>query len=176
MARRRGFSQGRAPYPRRAVQWNQGPGSEATSGFTSSQLDILGAGVVAVDEKFTIVRMRGELTMALQTVSAVDEGYHLTYGIGIVSADAFAVGASAVPNPQDDPEWPWMFHGFTAMISPSATLSDIGSAAVVRVPVDVKAMRILNPNETVFMAIDALEVGTAVLNVQFDSRMLIKLF
>ena len=176
MARRHNGSFPGRVRSRRATQWNLGPGGQTGSGFTGSLLDILGSGVEPATEKVTIVRIRGELMIQLATVSAADEGFVWTYGIGIVSADAFAVGASAVPNPQDDMDWPWMYHGFTQTVAPTGTLADIGSASVVRIPVDVKAMRILDLNQTLFMAIDALELGTATADVFFDSRIFLKLF
>jgi len=171
---RSGFDRGRRP--RRMVQWTNGPGDETSRAFVATGLVILGLGIETGTQKFTITRIRGVLTFTLNTIAALANGFRFTYGIGIVSSDAFSVGVTAIPNPQDDMDWPWMYHGFTSMLSPTGTLSDIGSAAVVRIPVDVKAMRILNLNEVVFMAVDAAEVGSATASAQFDSRMLLKLF
>ena len=65
-------------------------------------------------------------------------------------------------------------HGFMPMLTPTATITDIGSAVVVNIPVDVKAQRVMGPNDVVFMTVDYLETGTALMGTTFDSRALIK--
>jgi len=174
MARRpSGSFRGRSP--RRLTEWSEGPGDQSDSGFVASGLVILGAGVAAVT-KITVTRIFGELVFRLRSSAAAGNGYIFTWGLGIVTADAFAIGATAMPNPQDDMDWGgWLMHGFTTILDPSGTLSDIGSAVVVRIPIDVKAQRIMSPNDVLFMIVDALEVGTAVAGVSFDSRALFKL-
>jgi len=44
-----------------------------------------------------------------------------------------------------------------------------------REEVDSKAMRKIAPNETIFGSLQVVEVGTAVMEAFFDSRMLVKL-
>jgi len=172
---RSGFRHPRAP--RRQTEWDEGPGGEAVTTIVGNILQILGAGVEAL-ETLTVTRIRGLLTCDLSIVGGANEGFQLTYGIGIVSSDAFAVGATAVPNPQEDMDWGgWMTHGFMNIVSPVATLSQASSQVKrVQAVIDVKAMRKMSPNETLFMVVDTLETGTATMKVFFDSRILVKLF
>ena len=161
---------------RRLTSWGEGPGDQSLTSISTTSFVILGSGIILLIPGLTVVRIRGELTLRFTSAGAADNGISFTYGIGIVSADAFAVGVTAIPNPQDDMEWPgWMWHGFTTFRAASATLADVGSASVVRIPVDVKAMRKLGENEILFAALDADESGTATATASFDSRMLVKL-
>jgi len=162
---------------RRQTQWDLGPGSQTAQNPVGSGLIILGNGITPVTDKVTLTRVLGEMTFHLRTASAAGEGFLLTYGMGMVSEDAFAIGVTAIPNPQDDMDWDgWLTHGFVDLRSGTATLSDMGSAVMVRRPIDVKAQRILGNNDIIFMCVDVLEVGTATLSISFDSRSLLKLF
>ena len=135
---------------------------------------ILGNGIEAT-ERLTLTRILGVLQFQLKSVGNVQEGFQITWGIGLVSSDAFSVGVGAVPSPQDDMDWGgWLMHGFVNLISVSADVVDNVSNRIVTVPIDVKAQRVMGPNDTVFMTADYLETGTATMTAMFDSRVLIK--
>ena len=115
---------------RRLTAWALGPGASTLAGlgglsFTSSTTAILGAGVTPVIPNLTIVRIRGMITFELTTSDAALSGYAFTAAIGMVTADAFAVGASAVPDPFDDQEWPGWLWTKTVDIR-----SEFGAAAI----------------------------------------------
>ena len=176
MARQRGGFRQDLKSRRRLTSWAQGPGDQSLTSISTTSFVVLGLGIGLTVPGLTVVRIRGELTLRLTSAGAADNGFVFTYGIGIVSSDAFAIGATVMPNPQDDMSWPgWMWHGFTTFRAASATLADLGSANVVRKVVDVKAMRKLGENEILFAAIDSDESGTATATVSFDSRLLVKL-
>ena len=183
MAQRRGFFPRSRSKPR-LTDWALGPGSSVTTNFSSSTSSILGSGVTPTTDKLTIVRTRGELTAFLNTASALDNGFACAVGIGIVTNAAFAIGATAVPDPIDDAEWDgWLYHRFFNLISPTAisntAITDADSVGivsnVVRFEVDSKAMRKQDLEETLMAVVQAVEVGTATMSVQFNSRTLVML-
>ncbi len=176
MGRLRGFNRGNAPRGRnrRLTEWSLGPGDQTVNTFSASSLLILGLGAAA-NERLTVTRILGDLMFQLRTVVALGDGFQFTWGIGLVTSDAFAVGVTALPNPQDDMDWGgWLMHGFLPLIAPTATIGDSAGWQIVRIPIDVKAQRIMSPNEVLFMVVDILEIGTATGAATFDSRMLSK--
>ena len=180
MALRRGFSLSSRPRSaKRPVAWGAGPGSETQTQISTSSNNIIGSGVVLVDSnKATIVRIRGQLSIYLSAVGAALDVDLFAFGIGLVSDQAFAAGAASVPDPFDDSSWDgWMYHRFGSVASEAAAIaSGVEGMRVFRDTVDSKAMRKWGANQTVIAVLSVTEVGTApVIQVNFDSRMLIKL-
>ena len=175
MARRNEFGRSKVVRGvRRLTEWTVGPGGQGVTNVNTTEQVILGSGIEST-ERLTLTRILGNLQFQLKTSAGVDNGFECTWGIGLVSGDAFGVGVSAVPSPQLDMDWGgWLMHGFMPMLTPTATITDIGSAVVVNIPVDVKAQRVMGPNDVVFMTVDYLETGTALIGTTFDSRALIK--
>ena len=176
MPPRRGFSRVVPARSKRATAWGIGPGSSVATAFSIDTSTILGSGVALVTEdRVTIVRIRGALQAFLTAATAAADGFHCALGIGIVSADAFAVGVTAVPNPLDDMAWPgWMYHRFFDVHS-GGTFNAADGGVQVRFEVDSKAMRKFGINETLFGVLQVVEDTTAVMQVYFDSRILVKL-
>ena len=183
MARRSGFHPQRSRSAR-LTDWGLGPGGEANTTVTSSSIQIIGSGIATVAGKVTIIRIRGEFSMALAAATAGANGFACAFGIGIVTAPAFAIGATAVPGPLDEADWDgWMYHRFFALLANEALtggistdLSNVGAqVASIRVEVDSKAMRKLDEEERLAAIIQTTEIGTATANFMFDSRVLAKL-
>ena len=174
MARRRGFSQAVGTRTRRATNWGIGPGGTGITSISASSSVILGSGVALVTtDPVTIVRTRGQFDAFLTSASTPGDGYQGAIGIGIVSSPAFAIGITAMPTPLTEVEWDgWLYHRFFGAHNPKVDVSD---AAGVSIEVDSKAMRKWGDAVTLFAAIEVVEIGTAVLNVFFDSRVLIKI-
>jgi len=130
-----------------------------------------------------MVRLRGDLMLYLSLVSAADDGFAGAFGIGLCTNDAFAIGVTAVPTPIAQEDWDgWLFHQYYAVKGPTVgttTANNIGgvfsTSAAFRVAVDSKAMRKIPENTTVYAAMENVEVGTAALEVAFNSRVLVKL-
>ena len=175
--RSRGFARARRP----AKTWNIGPGGDDIPTldvltFSSSTTMILGAGITPTVDPLTILRTRGFLNFNLRAASAQGDGYNWAAGIGIVSADAFAVGVTATPNPFDDASWSgWLWHAMGGFHTSIGALA-IGDPSVnqVSVEIDSKAMRKLKLNEIAFLAIQAGETGTSVMHVAGATRMLLQ--
>ena len=166
---------GRSQSLRRKTGWENGPGDISTPvQITSDTAFILGAGQVFLFDGDTVVRIRGSLLLALTTITADGDGYVGAVGIGIVSAPAFAVGASAVPTPVSESEWEgWMWHQMLNVVGQAGS-SGIGPSFQ-RVEIDSKAMRKVGTEEVIYMAVELIETGTAVAEIVANTRMLVKL-
>ena len=175
MARRqRGFSPGRQAL-RRKTSWGLGPGGTGATQVTSSGALIVGAGASATDDGLTLVRTRGSFDMQIADTAGISDAIIGAMGIGIVTAEAFAIGITAVPSPITDDVWDgWLFHQYFGY-SPGLIISTTLVSAGYRIPVDSKAMRKLDFGDTIFFGLETVETGTVVLNVMANSRLLVKL-
>ena len=130
-------------------QWSFIPAIELSSAAAAT---ISGASL-AFEEPATILRCRGELVVALDGVAA-GASNGVTFGLGIVSTDAATLGATALPDPGAEPNFPWLWWHDAELISNAVEAneqSDITSA--VRVPIDTKAMRKMKPGESLIMVV-----------------------
>ena len=177
MARPRGF-QHRSRSPRRSTTWGFGPDAVlSSSGATPSLLFTTGI-VLVVQNKATIVRLRGSAMVHLTAAGSAGDGYTGAFGIGLVSAEAFAAGAGSVPGALTDSDDDiWLYHQFFEVKSATAMLADGVNAQSIaqRFEVDSKAMRKLTIDQVVFGSFEAFETGVAVVQFVFDSRMLVKM-
>ena len=173
MARSRGFVQTRAA--RRQKSWETGPGQGAVTTSSVSANQILGAGAQAQEDGLTLLRLRGRYSAFLTAVSAINDGYHGAFGIGIVTAEAFSIGVTAVPLPITDVGWDgWIFWSPVQLQAHVATAA--GETEVSQeMEVDTKAMRKLRLGDTIYAVTELIEVGTAVISQAFDSRLLVAL-
>ena len=118
--------------------------------------------------------MYGFLEVLLSTSDAALSGFNYAAGIGIVTSDAFAVGASAMPTAFGDIDWKgWMWHSMGSIHTAVGALA-VGDPTdnPIRVPIDVRSMRKLGLNEVVFLSFQPGELGTSVLQVLGVTRML----
>jgi len=106
---------------------------------------------IAFENPGTIVRTRGIITVFPQDFSA-DSTVVGAFGIGMVSAEAFAAGVASIPEPFSDADWggwmvmvPFTFH----FEFQSATGAEM---VHVQYEVDSKAMRKVEPS-TVLVAV-----------------------
>ena len=165
---------------RRKLSWGSGPSAAdvAISTSDTNTLWTLGS-LLAVDSESTIVRTHGIASLFLRSATAQGDGYLGAIGIGITTIQAFTTGgATSCPDPQQDPNWDgWLFHQFFDLRAITATLADgvNANAVVAKVMIDSKAKRILNDDMVIFGAISGTESGTAVLELQARTRILLML-
>ena len=175
MARRSGFHrQGQ----RRKTAWTVGP-QEVDRNLTSSTAVLWSAGVVLTNEpQVTIVRVRGIITATLETVGAIGDGFFGAHGIGIATTAAFTAGIASLPTPLTEEDWDgWLWHTYFDIRAVTATIGDGVNAvgAVDRTIIDSKAMRIWTEDMTLFGVTEVTESGTSNVEVQGQSRVLVKL-
>ena len=128
-------------------QWTAIPGgSQSVSGNTT----FAGPGLLAFGIPATILRVRGHFRVSMQItgLTAGDE-VTLVFGLGIFSTDATAVGASALPDPSAEAEFPWLWYQSVMLQSINADSAEPGSQTLVEV--DTKAMRKIKPGQSLAM-------------------------
>ena len=104
--------------------------------------DAITSGVAAVVvQEYTITRMIGFATFAIgvTTASAVAT---LAIACGVMREDAISAGVASLPDPEDDPDFEWLYYGSVALINPANALKD-GPGSTVIVPFDVWGQRIV---------------------------------
>ncbi len=172
---------------RRKTSWALGPKSSTSGGQTSVSASVAqlgGIGASAALDGITVVRIRGEFVFQLLTASALQEGFHGAFGIGLARSPAFTAGIASLPTPiTDEFQDNWLYHRYfscianggisAAGVSLSAGQQDATSAAL-RVEVDSKAMRKMNIGDVIYCSVEVIEAGSATGAWAFNSRMLVK--
>ncbi len=152
MAHSRGRFPRAAPRSRRKTHW-VGPPDQGTINVGSGASVIIGSFEPAASFMLapTIVRTRGEVSL-LPTSPAADLAISGAFGIGIVSNDAFAAGATSIPGPWSDPDWGGWFvwQSFFKKLE-FADASGLNYPFNSSYQVDSKAMRKAESNETVVL-------------------------
>ena len=176
MARSRGFRS--IPRSKRLTEWVPGP-EDVDGNFTASTQALWSAGVQGMPGgPLTIIRTRGLFAAYLIATTTVGTGFFGAAGIGIVSNEAFAVGASAVPGPLSEDDWDgWLWHHHFDVRAITGTIADGVNAVsmVERIVIDSKAMRKWDSDsETLVGVTEVVESVAGTLEVQASTRLLIK--
>jgi len=161
----------------RRVDWGQGP--TASDVGMSGNAKVLWTSNASTTVGQTVVRTRGQWHVYLTAATAIGDGYQGAMGLTMVSADAASAGAASVPGPYSDPIWNgWLWHSYFDVRVLSTTLADGVNAMVAsqRGEIDSKAMRKFEPGQTFIGVVEGVESGTAVLEFQADTRVLLKAF
>jgi len=121
----------------------------------------------------TILRCRGEVSIQFDETAQAGDRAAITFGLGIVSSDAFAAGAGSVPDPGGEPEYPWLWWGsieIEAIIAASAWTGGYGwGPSAGRLEVDTKAMRKVKPGETLcWVAQTTLATGAPTMIIKLN--------
>jgi len=184
MARRFVGRVSRVQTSRRKTSWTLGPAT-GTNGsalnITGTGKTVGGVGVESLADGLTLVRHRGSLLLYLTSTAAQNNGFFGAFGIGVVTAQAFAAGAASMPGPLADVDWDgWFYHQFIflrgTMLTPSQNLDRLAQGPeALRVDVDSKSMRKIPENMVVFIILEATESGTATMQWSYNSRELVKL-
>ena len=160
MAHNRGRSY---PVARRTPEWSSILVFSNISGGTATQSFGSQAQSADATVQQTIVRIRGSAVVHMVAGAAADA---MVVGLGliVVTTDASAVSAVAVPSPIDDLDSPWLYHQLfsfgPALGAEAADDVNVGITTA-RVEIDGKAQRKFGPNETLVWMWDAtLHAGT----------------
>ena len=178
---RRGFSRSSRQSSRRLTEWSQGPGGTGPTVVSTPVATIIGAILVPTAPGLTVVRIRGELEMHLSLATAALDGFAGAFGIGIATAAAATAGGASVPTPitEEDSD-NWLYHRYFSVKAPIASAVSTAPtgeviSANVRIEVDSKAMRKFPLEMALYASLEVVEVGTAIMQVAFNSRALVKL-
>jgi len=160
--------------PRRRTEWFQGVGGTAITSVASSSAGFLGGGVVTTFGEETLVRTRGILDLTMIAVTSPGDGFFGAVGIGLATSAAVAAGIASVPTPITESGWDgWLWHSFVSVHGGITLIANESSHQ--RVEIDSKAMRKVQDDMTLFAAFEVVEIGSAVMSVFLDTRMLSKL-
>jgi len=156
--------------PGKTIDYKQWDGIAAialTMGVDATQQ---GAGLAA-QVPLTILRCRGRILVSADS-PADGQITLLGIGLGITSSDAFTAGAGSMPDPIEEPEYPWLWWDVIAVqhfggAAPSPVeLTPFGDSCR-EVHVDTKAMRKMKPGQTLSWTIQSARVlGAGVLKVE----------
>ena len=176
MAHARGFqNRSNRGSVRRLTEWTLGPGGSGTNQSSATGSTVLGSGIQAAVGGLTIVRLRGSMSSYLESATSAKDGFHCALGIGVVTAEAFAVGITAIPTPiTDQAQEIWLYHRFFDLHAAGAAAIDTFQSSI-QFEVDSKAMRKWPEPMTIYAALEVVEIGAAVMQTFFESRMLVKL-
>ncbi len=140
--------------------------------------------MVPVVAGLTIVRIRGMFHWALQSAAAQLDGFQGAFGIGIATAAAINAGIASLPTPITEMgDENWLYHRIIGIHAGGIINQGVAADedqvnatwAAERFEVDSKAMRKFDDGMGLYAAFEVVELGTAVGNIFFDSRMLVKL-
>ncbi len=146
--------------PRKSKAWDAVPGF--TQAMTATGTFALAT--ISFVRPTTIIRMLGEYLISPTGggTFAADDRATVTIGLGRVSSDAAALGASAMPDPAGETDYSWLYwaqHQFNYF---AAGVGDSGLAgASVRVPFDVRSMRKFSPRESMVFVFEYTSINGA---------------
>ena len=119
----------------------------------------------------TILRIRGNVILAFTQDVVIGDEMNLTFGMAVVSSDAFTAGAGSMPDPAGEPEFPWLWWSdtFLRQERPVATDSSAWGLSAQRIEIDSKAMRKVKPGESLAMVFQtSASVGAPPVEVDFQ--------
>ena len=113
-----------------------------------------GAGFLSASARFTIRRVRGVIIASLNGTLAGSDHVRIGIGLAVFSTDSVVAGGASLPEPLGDPAFPWMWWREISLRMPgsstNATWVNPGGwgLAAQQIEVDVKAMRIIRPDQS----------------------------
>ena len=158
MARRRPTG-----FVRKEKEWNGIPGARVIlSGNGTSQL----GGSLAFASNITVMRFLGEYTMSPSSAPVAGDAVRITIGMAVLATDVVSVGASAFPDPEEEPEFPWLYWASHPLIFADTSLDPSTASGSVRHTFDIRSMRKLNPRQSIALAVQYADVvGTPAIHV-----------
>ncbi len=132
--------------PRKEKLWAGLPGIELSLTAAGTSL----GGSLAFNTRDTVMRMIGEYTIGADPASlpSIADSVFITVALARVSSDAFAAGAGSVPDPAEEPEYPWLYWKAHHLEFPTAGANTSTFVGSVRQAFDVRTMRKFSPRES----------------------------
>ena len=116
-------------------------------------------GVFSLDDPATVLRMLGEYIISFTPNPVGLDAVIIGVGIGVVSSDAATAGAASVPDPDGEPDYPWLYYASHPLFSTGTDPTGSGAAgASVRRVFDVRSMRKMKPRESLAMIFEYVDV------------------
>ncbi len=137
---------GNIPYQRLTKEWTS---MASASNAMTTAATLLASGILNFTAAGTIMRMIGEYVIAPTSAPTALDACTVGVGIGVVSSDAAALGSTAMPDPSQEPSYPWLYwaeHAFWF----ADTGTDLNQLNL-RKYFDIKSMRKFKPNQSLVM-------------------------
>ena len=115
-------------------------------GFTADATNT--GGSLNFSQPATVLRMLGEYSIQATSAPVALDAVYVTVAVGVVSTDARNLGATAMPDPAEEPEYPWLFWASHLMRWNSSTISENDGSGYLRRAIDIRSMRKIKPRET----------------------------
>ena len=135
------------------------------SGIASGATGMTGAATILVTsftatEAFTVLRMLGEYIIGPTPGGTFADGDHVEVGIGIgvVSGDAIAAGSGSMPDPVDEPDYPWLFRRTHKFLLSSGLILNPSEMVTVRSAFDSRSMRKLKSREGFAVVVQYVDI------------------
>ena len=127
------------------------PGDMIQSSATGTKLF---AGSIAFSSPGTILRCRGRISGTFDETAQVGDFLTTTFGLGIVSTDAATLGATAMPDPSGDGDYPWLWWETMDLRSSVAAAPTAYGPSAKELEIDTKAMRRVKPGQSLVMVME----------------------
>ena len=152
-------------------QWTSIPTVRSTLTADSTLL----GGSLAFAVPATILRVRGYVSGQFDSTKQVGDRIDLTWGFAVLSTDAVSAGPTVLPDPGDEPNYPWLWWMDMDLESHIAAGEEAWGTTAQRYEVDSKAMRKVKPGESLVGLVQARgAAGAPVTIVHFgETRVLI---
>ena len=142
--------------PRMAKHWHVIPGlSQSMTGN-----GVFLGGNLGLDGPWTCIRMLGEYIIGVDAAPTAQDAVSIGVAIGVASTDALIIGATAIPSPISEPQFPWLRWAVHDFFFNDTSLAD-GNARSIRVPFDSRSMRKLKPREALFVVAEYADTAGA---------------
>ena len=155
----------RAPAGRKIdfKQWDAAPG--LLTSFTGNQSALSGG--LSFTQPATLLRFRGYVSAFMgESGATVADRMIMTFGLMIMSTDAFTAGPASLPDPATEPEFPWIWWNELGLHTEVASGAEAWGVQALRIELDSKAMRKIKPGETVALIVQSTnQVGAPVVEV-----------
>ena len=136
--------------PRKEKLWAGVPGISAAISVAGTTV----GGGFAFTSPQTVLRMLGEYTLVAAPTPTADDFCVITVALGKVSSDAATLGATAVPDPAGEPEYPWLYWAAHPMYFGAAAVDGASASNSVRQTFDIRSMRKFKARESLLWVIE----------------------
>ena len=128
----------------------------------STDTTFVQAGTISSDLPFTVLRILGGWSYGPGAVNVINDAAGITCAIGVFSTDAVALGGTAMPDPENEPGYPWLYWKSVLFQQTKAQQHSDGDIRMAdRFEINVKSMRKVKPRESVAMVFQYNNVNGA---------------
>jgi len=138
-------------------------------GLNGQATDLTAAGTTvgpntAFTESVTLIRFLIGWALSPTAVTTSQDAVKITLGLAKVSTDAAAAGAASMPDPADEPEFPWLYWSSRHFRWSAATSGTAGQGAQdamgsVRVHDDLRTMRKFKPGQSLIWVVQYTDIN-----------------